>query len=160
MSSANARTIRTLNDLGSRIDPTGQGYHVAEGIFWQSMKPSEARHYYQYCPSLEGLLPAWLESVDMLDRWLQACTEVYNHPQRNSTTNFPAEILQNAFPEIVDIDKSTYFHAFWAMYDTIRAYGFDRSLPWERNIPDLLHQAGKWYINVTTYAIFRELFSF
>ena len=143
MSQANARTIQTLNDLGSRIDWTSQGYHVAEGILRRAMKPADIRKFYQYCPSLEGLLPAWLESVDMMIRWLQACFLVYNHEHRNSTKNFPAEILQNAFPEIADIDRNRYFHAFWSTYDSIRAYGFDRSQPWERNVPDILNQLGK-----------------
>ena len=143
MALANGRTMKTLNDIGSRVDWSTQGFHIAEGILRRATKPGDARRTYKYCPSVEGLLPAWLESVDHLIRWLTACFEVHEHPDRNSNfPKWPVEILRNAFPEFVDIDNSTYFHAFWATYDSIRAYGFEKSLPWERNVPDLLHQLG------------------
>ena len=91
---------------------------------------------------MEGLLPAWTESVDHLDRWLAACFQIYKHPQKNSASRFPVEILHKAFPEIVDIDTSTYFHAFWATYESMGAYGLDKTISWERHTPTLLHQCG------------------
>ena len=142
MSHAHSRTIRTLADIGKHVDWDTQGFHIAEGMLCRALKPGEARKFYKYCPSVEGLLPAWLECVDHLIRWLTACSEVNEDPQRNSKSNFPVEILRNAFPEIVDIDDETYFHAFWATYDSMNAYGFDRRKSWERNVPALLHQLG------------------
>ena len=84
----------------------------------------------------------WLEMVEHLERWLAACFLVYEHPLRNSVSKFPVEILQEAFPEIVDIDTNTYFHAFWATYESIKAYGLDKKMAWERHTPTLLHQLG------------------
>ena len=124
------------------MDQSSETYHIAAGIFRKVSKAVDSKKYYEYCPSLEGLLPAWTESVDHLDRWLAACFLVYEHPLKNSVSQFPVEILQQAFPEIVDIDTSTYFHAFWATYESIKAYGLDKKIAWERHTPTLLHQLG------------------
>ena len=136
------RVVQTLNDIGTDLDHTCESFHIAAGIVRRISKPNESKRFYEYCPSLEGLLPAWTESVDHLDRWLTACYQVYKHPLKNSVSKFPVEILQQAFPEIVDIDAYTYWHAFWATYESIGAYGLDKSIAWERHTPTLLHQCG------------------
>lgn len=124
------------------MDQSEETFHIAAGIVRKVLKPADPKRFYEYCPSLEGLLPAWTETVDHLDRWLTACNQVYNHPDRNSISKFPVDILQKAFPEIVDIDTTTYYHGFWATYESIKHYGLDKNVAWERHTPTLLHQVG------------------
>ena len=136
------RVVQTLTDIGTRLNQSCEKFHIAAGIFRYVLPPTENQKHYEYCPSAEGLLPAWTEMVDHLERWLEACFLVYNHPQKKSYSKFPVEILQEAFPEIVDIDTDTYFHGFWATYESIKAYGLDKTVAWERHTPTLLHQVG------------------
>ena len=134
--------VQTLTEIGTRLDQSSETFHIAAGIVRKVVKSTGARKYYEYCPSIEGLLPAWLEMADHMERWLAASFLVYQHPNRSSYSKFPVEILQEAFPEIVDIDTDTYFHAFWATYESIKAYGLDKTIAWERHTPTLLHQVG------------------
>ena len=136
------RVTRTLNAIGTKVDCTVKTYHLAAGMERKSMKQVTAKKYYEYCPSSEGLLPAWSEQVDHLIRWLRACFEVYNHENRNSVSRFPAEIFHQEFPEMVDISDWEYFHGFWATHETIRAYGLDKKQAWEKHTPTLLHFLG------------------
>ena len=136
------RIVRTLTDIGTKVDTTTKEYHVAAGIPRRVYKAEPVKKTYQYCPSSEGLLPAWLESVDHLIRWLRVCYLVYIHPARNSHSRFPFELFLEEFPDIQDIDDDLYFHAFWSTYESIRAYGLDKKVPWERHTPTLLHQLG------------------
>ena len=137
-----SRYIRTLMDIGSKLDDKSKGYHIAAGIFQRVMKPEAKRKFYQYCPSTEGLLPAWIESVDHFERWLSVCYKIHVHPNRDSKSEFPVHLIYEEFPEISDIDAETYFHGFWAMYEGMRAYGMDKAKSWDRNVPTLLHQLG------------------
>ena len=132
------RIIQTLYQIGSKVDQKCKSYHLAAGLTRKVMKTEAAKKTYQYCPSSEGLLPAWLESVDHLIRWLRVCYKVYEHPQRNSNSRFPFHLFMEEFPDIQDIDDNTYFHGFWATYDSIRAYGLNKKIPWERHTPTLL----------------------
>ena len=137
-----SRTIRTLNDIGKKEVEPEKCFHVALDLSRKSIQPEKARKYYEYCPSTEGLLPAWNESVDHMERWLAASFQVYQHPDRDSRSKFPVHIYYDEFPEISDIDEQQYFHAFWATYESIRAYGFDKRKSWERNLPTMLHFTG------------------
>lgn len=109
-----------LNEIGSNVDWMAKSYHMGEGIDLKVMKPGTARKHYQYCPSLEGLLPAWLEQVDHLIRWLKVTFEIAQHEDGNSYSKFPVHLIHEAFPEIVDISNERYYHAFWATYETIK----------------------------------------
>ena len=142
------RIIKTLNEIGSKVDDSSKGFHIAYGIFRRVMKPQPKKKYYQYCPSIEGLLPAWLEMENHLTRWLAACYKVFCHPDGNAYPKFPVQIIQNEFPEIVDIDTELYYHGYCATYESIKAYGFDKTKPWERNVPDLLHQFGAMQLHI------------
>ena len=137
-----SRKIRTLNDIGKKPNSADTMFHVAFGIKRPSITPDKAKKFYEYCPSTEGLLPCWYESVDHLERWLSVCFEVFMHPNRDSTSKFPVGLFYDEFPEISDIDQETYFHGFWATYESIKAYGFDKRKPWDRYVPTLLHQLG------------------
>ena len=68
--------------------------------------------------------------------------KVNNHPLRDSRSRFPTDLYLEEFPEIQDIDNSTYYHAFWATYESVRAYGLDPKIPWEKHTPTLLHFLG------------------
>ena len=131
-----------LNEIGSNIDWTSRCYHVAFELTRRVMKPGQVKQYFQYCPSLEGLLPAWLEQVDHLVRWLKVCFDVYEHPDADAYNTFPVQLFHDAFPEMVDITNDIYYHAYWATYESVKAYGFDIRKSWERNVPALLHQLG------------------
>ena len=137
-----SRKIRTLNMIGAKVDESSKSYHVASGVLRSVQKVTMVKKVYQYCPSSEGLLPSWLEQEDHLNRWLKVCFEIFSHPDGRSYTRFPVQLIHAEFPEIVDIDNDTYFHAYWATYESIKAYGFDKHQPWERNLPTLLHQLG------------------
>ena len=137
-----SRVIQMLNDIGSKIDWSSRSYHVACGMVRRVMKPGQVKQYYEYCPSLEGLLPAWLEQVDHLTRWLTVCFEVFEDDDANGYNRFPFHLFHRAFPEIVDIDNHVYYHAYWSTYDMVKAYGFNIHRSWERNVPALLHQLG------------------
>ena len=136
------RIFSTLFEIGSKVDEEGKSFHLASGLRRKVMRAEPPQKIYQYCPSSEGLLPAWLESVDHLIRWMRACFKVYEHPLRNSHSRFPVEIFLDEFPEIQDIDNATYFHGFWATHGQIRAYGLDIKIDWDRHVPTLLHQCG------------------
>ena len=137
-----SRTVKTLNAIGTMIDWSTKSYHVAEGITRRVMKPMKAKKLYQYCPSTEGLLPCWLEQEDHLIRWFRVCFDIYCHPDGKSYSRFPVELIHEEFPEFVDIDTDTYYQGYWATYESIKAYGLDKSESWDRNIPTLLHQLG------------------
>ena len=138
----NGRMVRILNEVGSRVDQKAKTFHVAAGIQWIMLKRDQSKKIYEYCPSVEGLLPAWLESVEHLIRWLSVCYQVYEHPDRQSVSRFPIHLFYEEFPEIVDIEDYLYFHGFWATYESLGAYALDRKVAWERHVPTLLHQLG------------------
>ena len=142
------RIIRTLNEIGSKLDDPSKGFHIACGIFRRAMKPQPKKKFYQYCPSMEGTLPAWLEMENHLTRWLTACYKVFKHADGNSYRRFPVQIIQEQFPEIVDIDTNQYYHGYCATLESIKAYGLDVNKPWERNVPTLLHQFGAMQLHM------------
>ena len=150
------KMVRMLNEIGSKVDWSAKSYHIGEGVLLKVMKPGSARKYYQYCPSLEGLLPAWLEQTDHLIRWLKVAFEIAQHEDANSYSKFPVHLVHEAFPEIVDISNDNYYHAFWATYESIKAFGFDKSKPWERNVPTLLHFGGAMQAHIPYHAAVNE----
>ena len=107
-----SRMVRTLMDIGSKLDDKSKGFHVAAGIYYRIMRPDAVKKFYQYCPSTEGGLPAWKEMESHLTRWLQVCFQIWEHPDGASYSRFPYDLILAAFPEIVDIDNETYYHAF------------------------------------------------
>ena len=137
-----SRIIQMLNEIGSNIDWSSSIFHIASGMPRRTMKPNQTKQYYQYCPSLEGLLPAWLEQVDHLKRWLTVCFEIFEHADADVYKRFPVHLVHDAFPEIVDIPNDKIYHGYWATYDSMKAYGFDIKKSWERNLPALLHFCG------------------
>ena len=137
-----SRVIQMLNEIGSNVDWESRSFHVAFEMQRKVMKPGQIKEYFQYCPSLEGLLPVWLEQVDHLVRWLTVCYDIYEHADADSFARFPVNLIHDAFPEIVDISNDTYYHAYWATYESMKSYGFDIRKSWERNVPALLHQLG------------------
>ena len=137
-----SRYVRTLMDIGSKLDDKSKGFHIAAGIFHRVMKPEAKRKFYQYCPSTEGALPAWLETEEHFTRWLKVCFEIYEHPDGASYSRFPAHLIMQEFPEIVDIDNDTYFHAYHSMKESVINYGMDPKFPWDRNVPQLIQQGG------------------
>ena len=136
------RIFQTLFEIGSKVDDTCKSFHLASGLSRKVLRAEPLKKVYQYCPSSEGLLPAWLESSDHLIRVLRACFKVQEHPLKTSQSRFPVEIFLDEFPEIQDIDNITYYHTFWAMHAQIRAYGLDIKIPWERHAVTLLNQSG------------------
>ena len=137
-----SRIIQMLNDIGTQVDWTAAEFHIAADMPRWVMKPQQTKKYYQYCPSLEGLLPAWLEQVDHTIWWLSVCTDIYEHPDADSYKRFPVHLVHEAFPEIVDIPNDAIYHGYWATYDSVKAYGFNIKLAWERNVPAILNQIG------------------
>ena len=137
-----SRVIQMLNDIGSDIDWKSSIFHIACDMPRRVMKPRQAKKFYQYCPSLEGLLPVWLEQVDHAKRWLTACYDVFEHPDADSYKRFPVNIFHEAFPEFVDIPNELFYHGYWSTYEQVKAYGYDVKKAWERNIPNWLHQLG------------------
>lgn len=133
-----SRIMKTLSAIGTKVDHAVKKFSVAAGILRKSMVQEPLKKFYEYCPSNEGLLPAWLESVDHLIRWLSVSFKVNSHPLRDSRSRFPVDLFLEEFPEIQDIDNTTYYHAFWATYESVRAYGLDPKIPWDKQVPTLL----------------------
>ena len=50
--------------------------------------------------------------------------------------------MERAFPESSDFDKNRWFHAYHATEELMDVYGFDKTEPWQRNVPALLFQLG------------------
>ena len=73
----NTQTMRTLKNIGSLKSFDDNGYLIAKDVLRPVLVGDVLKRVLEYCPSVEGALPAWKDMVQNSVDWFTACHAVF-----------------------------------------------------------------------------------
>ena len=105
------KQIQKINDR--KTAGRSKGFSIMKGTFRLLVEVERPKKWVEYAPSVEGPLPAFLHSAKHLRKFLHASYRVFRS-HRIQRLAFDAKPYKDEFGHL-DIDDSTWYHAFTAM---------------------------------------------